>query len=241
MPDRGYTVSPVITVNEQGQEVISDLSVSSGHAADIGRDGQVRGVQNDYYEDEQGQIRHRFTDVELESERNSPSSFNEDEYVAAIFESNPQLSDAQQWAEANLPEEWLDDYNKAVDKGDLSELHQAVEWLLQQYENRSQTDSIPEEVKEDDEMEDLSDEEKVVLAEAVEQLENQEPEGEDVSDQWQQMVDQAEEAGDATYATVAAATAAFHAGEVSAEEAINYCLNNCDLKDLARVYEHLNG
>ena len=45
MPEHGYTVSPVISIDESGKEVITDLSVSTGHANDIRRDGQVRGVQ----------------------------------------------------------------------------------------------------------------------------------------------------------------------------------------------------
>ena len=240
MPDKAYTVSPVITINDQGQEVISDLSVSTGHSADVGRDGQVRGVEFDYYEDNKGQIRHRFSEVELESERQSPSDFDESEYIGALLEANPTIADAQQWAEHNLPQEWVDDYNNKIESGDLDDLHKAVEWLLEQYENRSQN-SEPEQVQEDDEMEDLSDEEKAVLAEAVENLQQSEAEGEDVAEQWQMAVELAEDSGDETYAMVAAATAAFHAGDISAEEAIDYCLNSCDLKELSRVYKYING
>ena len=244
MPDKGYTVSPVITVNERGEEVISDLSVSSGHAAAVGRDGQVRDAELDYYEDEYGQMRHRFAGVELESEQQDSSSFDESAYIEAIYEANPELSTAQQWAENNLPEELLDYYNEAVESSDLADLHKAVEWLMQQYENRSQQEQAPtepEQVEEDDEMENLSDEEKEVLSNAVEELEQQEPQGEYYAEQWQEAVEQAEAQGNETYAKVAAATAAFHAGEVSAEEAINFCLNECDLKELAKVYEYING
>ena len=241
MPDKGYTVSPVITTNERGEEVISDLSVSSGHAAAIGRDGQVRDAEFDYYEDEKGQMRHRFSNIELESERDDSSSFDEDAYIGAIFEANPEISDAQLWAENNLPEPLLDEYNKAIDSGSLDELHQAVEWLLAQYAERTEDTPEPEQVEEDSEMEDLSDEEKKVLANAVETLELSEPQGEYTAEQWQEVVEQAEAQGNETYAKVAAATAAFHSGEVTAEEAINFCLNECDLKELAKVYEYING
>ena len=244
MPNQAYTVSPVITTNERGEEVISDLSVSTGHADQIQRDGQVRNVDFDYYEDDKGQIRHRFSEVELESERQDPSAFDESAYIQAIYEANPELTTAQEWAEHNLPEELLDYYNNAVDSSDLGDLHKAVDWLLEQYANRNENNTQSVETQEDEtdsEVEDLSDEEKMILAETVEQLEQQEPQGEYYAEQWQETVDAAEAAGDSTYATVAAATAAFHAGEVSADEAINYCLNNCDLKELSRVYKYING
>ena len=98
-----------------------------------------------------------------------------------------------------------------------------------------------QEVEEDSEVEELSEQEQEILDKTVDLLSQQEAEGEYVADQWQEVVHQAEAAGDETYAIVAAATAAFHSQDVTAEEAINYCLQTANLKDLARVYKHIVG
>ena len=240
MPNKPMTVSPVVTVNDQGQEVISDLSVSTGHSG-VGRDGQVENWRFDYQEDSEGRIHHVFENVELE--RDDGIHFDESEYIEALLESNPTIAVAQQWALDNLPEEWVNEYNQQIETGDLDELNKAVEWLLQQYSQRSTTESdVPnqqmEEDYEDPEMDELSEEETEILNNAVDTLERQEAMPE-YADDWQEQVEIAKQSGDETYAMVAAATSAFHSGEVTAEEAIDFCLTNCDLKELARVYQHL--
>ena len=242
MPNQPMTVSPVVTVNDQGQEVISDLSVSTNRPG-IGRDGSTLNWQDDFIEDSEGRLVNWFADKELESDRDDGIHFDESEYIDALIESNPTISVAQQWAIDNLPEEWINEYNQQIESGSLDQLNQAVEWLLQQYSQRSTTESdVPsqqvEEDTEDPEMEELSEEETEILNNAVDNLERQEAMPEYVND-WQEQVELAQESGDETYAQVAAATAAFHAGQVTAEEAIDFCLSNCDLKDLARVYKYL--
>ena len=237
-------VSPVVTVNDQGQEVISDLSVSTNRPG-VGRDGQVVNWQDDYVEDSEGRIHHMFENVELQSDRDDGIHFDEDAYVQALMDSNPDISKAQDWAVENLPEEWLDEYNKTIDTGNLDDLHKAVDWLMRQYGERTINEPEPdttqniEEDPEEPEMEELSEEETEILNNAVDNLERQEAMPEYVND-WQEQVELAQESGDETYAQVAAATAAFHAGQVTAEEAIDFCLSNCDLKDLARVYKMLS-
>ena len=242
MPDKGYTVYPVYTENDQGQEVLTDMQVTSGNSRGVGRDGQVIGHEDHYYENSQGQLIHKYRDVELESDRADQGVyFNEGEYIEALIEANPEIPVAQQWCLENLPAEWIDEYNRQIESGSLDEMNQAVEWLLEQYAQRQDpTSNTPEleEMPEDPEMDELSEEETEILNNAVDELERQEAMPEYVDD-WQEQVDIANESGDTTYAMVAAATAAFHAGEVTADEAINYCLNNGNLKDLARVYKHL--
>jgi len=44
-----------------------------------------------------------------------------------------------------------------------------------------------------------------------------------------------------TASAVAAATAAFHAGEVSAEEALSWLTQTYDIRDLQRVYNYLES
>lgn len=243
MPNQGYTVSPVVSVTAEGEEYYSDVSISTG-AQSIGRDGMVNDWQKDYVLDNKGEYHHVFENVELDED---PSGgFDLDEYVSDIFSVNEHLEPALRWAENNLHPDIQDNLNTAFKGNNLNDLNQAIEWLLEQYHQRPADE--PQQVAEDpdssedapdDEMENLSDEEKQVLSEAVEQLGNQEPQGEEYAEAWQDMIEQAEEAGDITYAKVAAATASFHAGEVSAEEAINFCLNECDLSELARVYQYM--
>ena len=238
MPNKPMSVSPVYGEDESGQQVLVDLDVSTGaHAGAVDRSGHVRDWQFDYQEDSEGRLHHIFQDVELESEQD-PLSFNEDAYIDALLESNPLIREAQAWANENLPGPVLDQYNDAIDNGDLKQLNEAIEWLVSEYQSAAPTEEV-QEVEEESEVDDLSEEEQEILDKTVDLLSQQEPEGEYVADQWQDAVHQAEESGDETYAMVAAATAAFHAGDVTAEEAINYCLQNTDLKDLARVYKHL--
>lgn len=240
MPDQGFTIEPVYLENDQGQQVLSDMSVRATADRGVGRDGQVRDWQFDYQEDSEGRIHHLFQDAELQSERQDGNSFDEASYIDALIEANPDITEAQQWAVDNLPEAWVEEYDKMIETGDLDELNKAVEWLLDQYANREDaSESEPqedmEEMEEDDE---LSEEETEILNNVVESLQRQEARPE-YEDDWQEVVEQAEEAGDEAYALVAAATAAFHAGDVDADDAIAYCLENVPLKDLARVYKQM--
>ena len=99
MPNQSYTVSPVIQEGEGGSHIVG-ASVSSNHSA-VGRDGQVRGWETDYVENEVGQTVHRFKEAELQDD--SPTTFNENEYTSALLEAHPQLGTAIQWASTNLP------------------------------------------------------------------------------------------------------------------------------------------
>ena len=241
MPNQSYTVSPVIQEGEGGSHIVG-ASVSSNHAI-TGRDGQVRGWETDYVENEVGQTVHRFKEVELEND--SPMSFNEEEYNNSLLEAHPQLSTAIQWAATNLPAELSDDFNDKVNSGDLEQVNNAVEWLLAHYQEHGGEALLNKEPTEqqtwEEEVDELSPEEAEAVENAMDFLDGQEPEGEMMAAQWQDYVEDANASGDVTFATVAAATAAFHAGEVSADEAISYCLSSCSLKDLSRVYKHLQS
>lgn len=240
MPDRAYTVSPVISTDSQGREVISDLSVTT-NGSSIGHDGQVKDWQNDYYTDNQGQVHHRYSDVAPDVE-DQGISFNEDEYIETLLNSNPMFSEAQQWANENLSSDQLDEYNRLIDTSDLDDLHKAMDWLVEQYTTRVDTSKTyePEQVEEEVEAdeEELTDSDRMAINAAVHSL-NKSEALDYMVDDWEEHIAYAEQSGDETYATVAAATASFHAGEVTAQEAIDYCMANCNMKELARVYKHL--
>ena len=237
MPDQGYTIEPVYTENDQGQQVLSDMSVRSTAYRGVGRDGQVQDWQFDYQEDSEGRVHHVFENVELDEDRGY--SFNEYEYIEALIEANPEITAAQQWAVENLPDEWVEDYDKMIESGSLEEMNKAVEWLLEQYASgQVESDSESQEVQEE-EGNDLTEEEHEILNTVVEDLQQQEAMGQEVAADWQYAVQQAEEAGDDAYAMVAAATAAFHDGDVTADDAIAFCLENVPIKELARVYKQM--
>ena len=242
MPNQSYTVSPVIQEGEGGSHIVG-ASVNSNHSA-VGRDGQVRGWETDYVENEVGQTVHRFKEAELQDD--SPTTFNENEYTSALLEAHPQLGTAIQWASTNLPSELSEDFNDKVNSGDLEKVNSAVEWLLAHYQEHGgeallNNEPTNEKPTWEEEVDELSTEEAEEVENAMDFLEGQEPEGEMVAAQWQDYVEDANASGDVTFATVAAATAAFHAGEVSADEAISYCLSSCSLTELSRVYKALQG
>ena len=234
MSSQGYTVNPVYSDDATEQELV-DLQVIRGHSA-LGHDGQVQGWENDYYEDSEGQMHHRFSDVEFDEE-DLGNSFNEDEYIEALLESNPHYSDAQRWATENLSDDELEEYNRLIDSSDLDDLHEAMEWLLEQYEQYGDL-SVDDLEDVDDEISGLTPEETQILSDAVDSLQEQEPD-EYVVDSWKVAALEADASGDPTYAMVASATASFHAGELTADEAISYVMESCDLKDLSRVYKYL--
>ena len=69
--------------------------------------------------DSEGKYHHLFEDISLESEEQERSNFNEDQYVEALYEINPDLEDAVTWGTENLSPDLLDVYNKKIDSDSL--------------------------------------------------------------------------------------------------------------------------
>lgn len=245
-PQQGFTVSPVVTETDTG-EVVTDFSVSSSPHLD------TRSWQDDFVMDSEGQYHHVMQEVELNDE-SSPTSFDEDAYISNLYEANPQLQSAIAWGADNLSQDQLDVYNKLVDSKDLDDVNQAVDWILNQYQENAyqpeiETDEPYEESNDNDSLlepdtveriESLSDDEVDVLNDAIDVLASNEPAGSTVASQWEDFAVQAEDSGNTCMAYVASATAQYHAGEISAEEAIATALNNFDLHELQQVYSYLN-
>ena len=245
MPNQPMTVHPVVQETADGQEYIADFAVNNAAPPGVGRDGRDVGWENDWHMDSEGHYHHVFENVELESDiADQGIYFDEDSYVDALLETNSEFRQAQAWATQNLSAQDLADFNDAVDNGNLEELNECVEWLIDEYKEAV---GVPEtfdeysEAQEGAEMEELSEEENQVLEQTVEALMQQEPQGVDVSSQWLQASSQAHDSGDGTYALVAASVAAFHQGEMDAQTAIDYCFQHASPRELARVYKHLTG
>jgi hypothetical protein len=254
MPNRAFTVNPVVSSDDAGEPTIQDFEVI-GDRSEI-TEAFNRGYVDDFIEDSEGRLHHIFENVELEDEQYSPTSFDESSYIEAIQEANPYLNDAIAWAEDNLPEEVIDEYNAAIESSDLGKLNEKVEWLIQQYIDNANAEVTEQPTEEEDgydenapsyltddakeRVDELSDDEADELGNTIDSLTETDPAGEETANEWEQLAVDADDAGDYITSFVAAQTAKFHSGQISAEEAIAACMNQFDLKDLQAVYRQLS-
>ena len=190
---------------------------------------------NDYVEFNDGSIHHRFENVEVDEDLPQDLSA---EYYDALASTYPELGDALQWAGQYLPRETITEYHQALENEDFLKVNETLEYIINNYRAAGDVPLV-EEVENEEAPEDWTEEDQDELDSTVTQLYEAEPQGEEYADSWQAVVEQAQEAGDDTYAAIAAATAAFHSGEVSAEEAVNYVLSNFDIRDVERVYRQM--
>lgn len=141
------TVSPV--VDSEGNYVGSSIS---HHAAEATTDnsGRVKGWQNDYYEDNQGDTHHRFQETQLEGES---ESFDFISYSDSLIEATPNLKSAITWASNNpvFSDAELADYNQAIQNEDLGAINAFIERLLPLYEEANLSSSTEEDNEEETE------------------------------------------------------------------------------------------
>ena len=217
----GYTVSPSYS-EETGE--LTGFDVDGGY-------GGYRSSDRDIVEFDDGSRHHVFEDASIQEE----GEFSTDDYFQTLLQSEPRIPDALAWAAENLPAQLITDYNQAVDFGDLDTINSTLEYILEQY---GEDVYVEEDTELPEEDYDLSEQDQAVVDAITEQLAQQEPLGEEIADEWQSVADSTE---DPTYAGVAAATAAFHAGSLSAEEAISWVFENYNIRDIARVYQLINS
>jgi hypothetical protein len=252
-PERSFIVEPVVSSDEAGEETIRDFQVISHNKETV--EAFNRGHFDDYTVDSEGRWYYNYQDIEEEAEYQE-SSFDEGAYIEAIQESEPELANAMDWAADNLPEHLLDQYNQQIESGSLDDLHAAVEWLMEQYEESADYEQAStDEQYADDEYDDdapsyltedakarvdeLSEDEADILNETIDDLTETAPAGAEYSEQWQDYASQLYDSGEECAAEVAVMTAKYHNGEVSAEEAIATVMNRWDLRQLNEVYEFL--
>jgi NTP pyrophosphatase (non-canonical NTP hydrolase) len=177
-------------------------------------------------------------DVELTDESNE-GGYDQAEYYDALFDEYPALNSAIDWAAAGgMDPEFVQHFNDATASGDLDQVHEFIELLLKDYEEFGEEVEPEEDETTTDE---LTPDEEGELEEFVSELLSNEPEGEEVAEGWQDQVATAQESGDEAWALVCAANAAYHAGEVDAQDAITYVLNELSVQDLRRIGSHLSG
>ena len=224
------TVTPVADSNGN----IVDFSVLDGN------EGAWKQANDNFVEFQDGSIHHQFENVELNEDLSE--QYSVDDYWSDIISLDPDIPDAIQWASTNLAEEFITDFNAALDADNRHDVNQYLEMILSDYREASESgyeksDEYESEDSDDEPVEYTEDD----IQDAVDSLSQQEPLGEEYADDWQQAVHAYQDAGDEVAAAIAASVSAFHAGEVTAEDAINYVLQNYDMDAVARAYQALNG
>ena len=228
----GYTVDPVYEDSSTGQQIVDVQVRQTGHSSAVGRDGVYRNWENDYTADSQGRFIYDPKDGLDELAESPVVGFNEEEYVSALFESNPVIEPALEWAGDNLPQEFQDAYNAAVDGGNLNKIHELLDIMIEQYMqfNPQEAAETPtDEVSETDEVE---------MAKVVETLQNSEAEGTETAYQWLESAEQWKDT-DPCVSDICQATAGFHRGEFTAEEAISMVLDNYPMAKAVKAYKQL--
>lgn len=230
----GYTVDPVYEDSSAGQEIVDVQIRQTGHSA-VGRDGVYRGWQDDYTSDSQGRSIYDPKNGLDELAESPVVGFNEEEYTAALLESNPEIPKALDYALDHAPQGFIDEYNAAVDAGNLDKIHQMLELMLKEYHEFSPVDEPIEDEPGDDSVamdDEVSDAD---FSDAVDGLNNAEAGGTEVA---YTFLEAAEQSEDPLYKDFCMATASFHRGEVSSDEAINTIINKYGMKEAARMYKH---
>ena len=223
----------------------------TGFSTDHQQEGYHRSLDQEFVELSDG-IHHRFENVEV-NEDLQDAEYTDENYFETLAELHPNMAQAAQWAaNGGMSQEWSTDFNAAIEAGDFQAVNVGLEQLFNMYDaahgdrpsateefqNRNNQESEDEEPLTVD---DLSEDDQQAVNEAITELQYQSPGGEEQAQYWQQAVAVAQQSGDVTYAGIAAATSAFHSGEVSAAEAIDFVLSNYDIRDVARVYQARNG
>lgn len=88
---------------------------------------------DDYYEEE-GQLKHVMQDTVLEDE-STGNSFDQEEYILDLQQADPRITDAIDLAPNFLTQAQIEDYDAKVNSGDLDQIHDALKYLLQEYES----------------------------------------------------------------------------------------------------------
>ncbi|MDA7437525.1 hypothetical protein N8463_02770 [Synechococcus sp. AH-601-P06] len=219
--NRAYTFTP--EVNDDGSYDVENGSLSSGH-----RGGTI---EPSFIEDEvSGERHYQITEEDFQQDEDYVSDIDDD-YITAIHDLYPNLSLAQEFAANNWTEEDLQTFNNLMDVGELGEIMEAIEKLMEDFDASG---FAPEEAEEEPEVEQEE------FDDAVSQLLEEEPQGDETAYEW---LNAAVEFQDASpvFSAVAAQTAAFHRGEISQSEAISNLLERYSIAELAPIYKHLTS
>ena len=224
MPNQAYTYSP--SVNDDGSYNLDGgtlVSRSGGGRVDaVYEENQITGERQYLVEQ---------SDLETDLDYNPPSDA---EYIQAITELYPDLQDALAYARDNKSPEYIIDFNNKIDGGDYDEFVPFIEELMEEY--RSTAGSPVEEEQQTDEQQ-VSQEE---INAAIEPMMEAEPEGMEIAYGWLQAAEEYQ-TSNPIYSAVCAATAAFHDGSMTAEQAISSVIENHPMNEVIKIYQQLSN
>lgn len=235
----GFTVTPNISYNEAGEEVVSyeDAFVENQDY----RQQIIQDFNNDntnfITEDYQGNAQHAYELDEDESMRYSDDWVEEptyEDFAAPISDEDQQMVFDQvggeaeyfemlDWAADNCDPDDIDFFNQVIEQGDVGDILQMVENLYGVYSD-SMFDGDPEEVND--------------IQEEYEYLTSQEPEGMELAmDQLQDAYDLQD--SDPAASIVMQASSMFHRGDLTAEDAIAWVIDQVGEEEALRAYQDL--
>ena len=218
------TFSP--SINDDGTYNVDAGSVSVGHTGGT--------YETPYVENEEtGERQYLISNQDLQQDGDYQPD-NEAEYVSALTEAYPDLMDALAYARDNKTLDYINSFNQKIDTGDYGEYVPMIEELIAEF--RSVTGTAPVE-------EELTDEPVVSPEEidaAIEPMLETEALGMETAYEWLSMAEQTRDSNP-TYSAVCAATAAFHDGSMTAEQAISSVLENYPINEVVKIYQYLNN
>ena len=223
--NKAMTFTPGISIGADGQE---HYDVENGTLTS--RSGfQSEDVVS--YNEATGETNILITEEDLQQDADYTPDITE-EYLSSVLEAYPNLEEAQNWAFNNWTDQQVEDFNKAVNTGEPSEMMPKIEQLMEEFYNAEpEVASVEEEPTNEITAE--------AIVEAYDTLNQQEPEGLESAYEWMNAASQAKDAGDEVMADVLSLTAEFHRGNITAEEAFQQALERHPTDKLAAVYQQM--
>jgi hypothetical protein len=151
------TVTYVENEAADGSYAEPTYHVSRGHEL---HHGMVS--DDDYYEDEFGNIRNRYSDLDedrvhqiedqafygYEDEDAEPDDVELDaEYIHDLVGGQEHYQSMMNWAASNLDTEVIEQFDAVIDGGNMAEIEEAVQWLYEQYDGSSDEPSYSSEIE----------------------------------------------------------------------------------------------
>lgn len=144
----GVTVSPIMVETAEGDQ-IADFSVD-GHPGgyDSGRPGYEG---SEYVIDNRGTVHHQYENVDFESldeyqepQQDLPADYLTD--IQSLFGGSEGYLRATQWAKQHLNQDFIDEFNEAMNSGDPDLMTPHIEQLLSMYQGTDSEEDVIDEV-----------------------------------------------------------------------------------------------
>jgi len=223
------TITPNISESSNGEVLTGFTAKPSPHL----HHGMIDPNNSDYIETDKGDFKHVMSETELSTE-NDPY----EQYFDAVIESKPNVREALEWAAGHYPEDFTEKYNKALHGNDLDTFNEYLDKIVNDFEASGEKVEVSEE--EPKELEDeLSAEDTKLFDNIVSQALSEEPQGEEQADKVDNLAREYLAKGNECGAAILAANAAFDRGSMTAEQAIEYVIDNYDIQEIKKNWFEL--